>query len=72
MWKKLNKDSYFVQFILIFIAVFSVLSLYKTLSKIEELNGIVKSQVVKIEKLTELDKAQNVIMNKLEKEYKNE
>jgi hypothetical protein len=68
----LNKDSYFVQFILIFIAVFSVLSLYKTLSKIEELNGIVKSQVVKIEKLTELDKAQNVIMNKLEKEYKNE
>lgn len=68
----MNKDSYFVQFILIFIAVFSVLSLYKTLSKIEELNGIVKSQVVKIEKLTELDKAQNVIMNKLEKEYKNE
>lgn len=57
---------------LIFIVVFSVLSLYKTLSKIEELNGIVKSQVVKIEKLTELDKAQNVIMNKLEKEYKNE
>lgn len=50
---------------LIFIVVFSVLSLYKTLSKIEELNGIVKSQVVKIEKLTELDKAQNVIMNKL-------
>lgn len=68
----MNKDSYFVQFILIFIAVFSVLSLYKTLYKIEELNGIVKSQVVKIEKLTELDKAQNVIMNKLEKEYKNE
>lgn len=68
----MNKDSYFVQFILIFIVVFSVLSLYKTLSKIEELNGIVKSQVVKIEKLTELDKAQNVIMNKLEKEYKNE
>lgn len=57
---------------LIFIVVFSVLSLYKTLSKIEELNGIVKSQVVKIEKLTELDKAQNVIMNKLVKEYKNE
>lgn len=57
---------------LIFIVVFSVLSLYKTLSKIEEFNGIVKSQVVKIEKLTELDKAQNVIMNKLEKEYKNE
>lgn len=57
---------------LIFIVVFSVLSLYKTLSKIEELNGIVKSQVVKIEKLTELDKAQNVIMDKLEKEYKNE
>lgn len=68
----MNKDSYFVQFMLIFIVVFSVLSLYKTLSKIEELNGIVKSQVVKIEKLTELDKAQNVIMNKLEKEYKNE
>ena len=57
---------------LIFIVVFSVLSLYKTLSKIEELNGIVKSKVVKIKKLTELDKAQNVIMNKLEKEYKNE
>lgn len=57
---------------LIFIVVFSVLSLYKTLSKIEELDGIVKSQVVKIEKLTELDRAQNVIMNKLEKEYKNE
>lgn len=68
----MSKDSYFVQFMLIFIVVFSVLSLYKTLSKIEELNGIVKSQVVKIEKLTELDKAQNVIMNKLEKEYKNE
>lgn len=57
---------------LIFIVVFSVLSLYKTLSKIEEFNGIVKSQVVKIEKLTELNKAQNVIMNKLKKEYKNE
>ena len=57
---------------LIFIVVFSVLSLYKTLSKIEEFNGIFKSQVVKIEKLTELDKAQNVIMNKLKKEYKNE
>lgn len=68
----MNKDSYFVQFMLIFIVVFSVLSLYKTLSKIEELNGIVKSKVVKIKKLTELDKAQNVIMNKLEKEYKNE
>ena len=68
----MNKDSYFVQFMLIFIVVFSVLSLYKTLSKIEELDGIVKSQVVKIEKLTELDRAQNVIMNKLEKEYKNE
>lgn len=57
---------------LIFIVVFSVLSLYKTLSKIETLNDTIKSQVVKIEKLTEQSKAQNVIMKKLEKEYKNE
>ena len=55
---------------LIFIVVFSVTSLYKTLSKIEELNDTVKSQDVKIEKLAEQSKEQNVIMNKLEKEYK--
>ena len=65
----MKKDSIFVQFMLIYIAVFSTLSLYQTLSKIEKLNDTIKGQVVKIEKLTEQNKAQDVIINKLNAEY---
>lgn len=53
----MKKDSIFVQFMLIYIVVFSTLSLYQTLSKIEKLNDTIKGQVVKIEKLTEQNKA---------------
>lgn len=65
----MKKDSIFVQFMLIYIVVFSALSLHQTLSKIEKLNDTIKGQVVKIEKLTEQNKAQDVIINKLNAEY---
>ena len=65
----MKKDSIFVQFMLIYIVVFSTLSLYQTLSKIEKLNNTIKGQDVKIEKLTEQNKAQDVIINKLNAEY---
>lgn len=61
----MKKDSIFVQFMLIYVVIFSTLSLYQTLSKIEKVNDTIKSQNVQIEKLTEQNKAQNVIINKL-------
>lgn len=54
---------------LIYIVVFSTISLYQTLSKIEKVNDTIKSQNVQIEKLTEQNKAQDVIINKLNAEY---
>lgn len=54
---------------LIYIVVFSTLSLYQTLTKIEKVNDTIKSQVVKVEKLTEQNEAQDVIINKLNTEY---
>jgi cell division protein FtsB len=65
----MKKDSIFVQFMLIYIVVFSTISLYQTLSKIEKVNDTIKSQNVQIEKLTEQNKAQDVIINKLNTEY---
>lgn len=50
---------------LIYIVIFSSLSLYQTLSQIDKVNDTIKSQNVQIEKLTERNKEQNVIINKL-------
>ena len=65
----MKKDSIFVQFMLIYIVIFSTLSLYQILTKVEKVNDTIRSQVVKIEKLTEQNKAQDVIINKLNAEY---
>lgn len=65
----MKKDSIFVQFMLIYIVIFSTLSLYQILSNIEKVNDTIKSQNVQIEKLTEQNKAQDVIINKLNTEY---
>ena len=65
----MKKDSLFVQFMLIYIAIFSGISMYNILSSIEKVNDTVKSQNVQIEKLKEQNKAQDVIINKLNAEY---
>lgn len=65
----MKKDSIFVQFMLIYIVIFSTLSLSQILTKVEKVNNTIRSQVVKIEKLTEQNKAQDVIINKLNTEY---
>lgn len=65
----MKKDSIFVQFMLIYIVIFSILSFSQILTKVEKVNDTIRSQVVKIEKLTEQNKAQDVIINKLNTEY---
>ena len=54
---------------LTFIVVFGVISLGVIQNNFNKMESIMKGQKVKIEKLTEQNKAQDVIINKLNAEY---
>lgn len=54
---------------LTFIVVFGVISLGVIQNNFNKMESIMKDQKVKIEKLTEQNKAQDVIINKLNAEY---
>ena len=55
--------------LLIFLVIFSVLTSFNISNNFVELDDKLSSQKDKIEKLTEQNKAQDVIINKLNTEY---
>lgn len=55
--------------LLIFLVIFSVLTSFSVFDNFAELDDKLSSQKVQIEKLTEQNKAQDVIINKLNTEY---
>ena len=65
----MEKDNSFIEFMVIFIVVFNTIALGIIQNNFNKVESIMKEQKVKIEKLTEQDKAQDVIINKLNAEY---
>lgn len=65
----MKKDNSFIEFMLTFIVVFGVISLGVIQKNFDKMESIMKDQKVKIEKLAEQNKAQDVIINKLNTEY---
>lgn len=65
----MKKDNSFIEFMLTFIVVFGVISLGVIQNNFNKVESIMKDHKVKIEKLTEQNKAQDVIINKLNAEY---
>ena len=65
----MKKDNSFIEFMLIFIVVSNTIALGIIQNNFNKVESIMKDQKVKIEKLTEQNKAQDVIINKLNAEY---
>ena len=65
----MKKDNSFIEFMLTFIVVFNTIALGVIQNNFNKTESIMKDQKVKIEKLTEQNKAQDVIINKLNAEY---
>ena len=65
----MEKDNSFIEFILTFIVVFGAISLGVIQNNFNNMESIMNGQKVKIEKLIEQNKAQDVIINKLNAEY---
>ena len=65
----MKKDNSFIEFMLTFIVVFNTIALGVIQNNFNKTESIMKDQKVKIEKLTEQNKAQDMIINKLNAEY---
>ncbi len=67
--KKMNKDNSFAEFMLTFIVVFGAISLGVIQNNFNKMEKVLNEQNTHIEKLAEQNKAQDVIINKLNAEY---
>lgn len=65
----MKKDNSFIEFMLTFIVVFGTISLGLILYRFDRMEKVMNEQNIHIEKLTEQNKAQDVIINKLNTEY---
>lgn len=65
----MKKDNSFIEFMLTFIVVFGVISLGVIQNNFDKMEKSINDQNKHIEKLTEQNKAQDVIINKLNTEY---
>lgn len=65
----MKKDNSFIEFMLTFIVVFGALSLGVIQNNFNKMEKSINDQNKHIEKLTEQNKAQDVIINKLNTEY---
>lgn len=65
----MKKDNSFIEFMLTFIVVFGAISLGVIQNNFDKMEKIINDQNKHIEKLTEQNKAQDVIINKLNTEY---
>lgn len=65
----MKKDNSFIEFMVTFIMVFGAISLGVIQNNFNEMKDAINSQNNIIEKLTEQNKAQDVIINKLNTEY---
>lgn len=65
----MKKDNSFIEFMVTFIVVFGAISLGVIQNNFNEMKDAINSQNNIIEKLTEQNKAQDVIINKLNTEY---
>lgn len=65
----MKKDNSFIEFMLTFIVVFGALSLGVIQNNFNKMEKSINDQNKYIEKLTEQNKAQDVIINKLNTEY---
>ena len=65
----MKKDNSFIEFMLTFIVVFGVISLGVIQNNFDKMENSINDQNKHIEKLTEQNKAQDVIINKLNTEY---
>ena len=65
----MEKDNSFIEFMLTFIVVFGAISLGVIQNNFDKMEKSVNDQNKHIEKLTEQNKAQDVIINKLNTEY---
>lgn len=63
------KNTSFIEFMLTFIVVFGTISLGIILYNFGRMEKLVNEQNIRIVKLTEQNKAQDVIINKLNAEY---
>lgn len=65
----MKKDNSFIEFMLTFIVVFGAISLGVIQNNFDKMENNINDQNKHIEKLTEQNKAQDVIINKLNTEY---
>lgn len=65
----MKKDNSFIEFMLTFIVVFGAISLGVIQNNFNKMEKSINDQNKYIEKLTEQNKAQDVIINKLNTEY---
>lgn len=65
----MKKDNSFIEFMLTFIVVFGAISLGIIQHNFDKMENTINTQNKHIEKLTEQNKAQDVIINKLNAEY---
>ena len=65
----MKKDNSFIEFMLTFIVVFGAISLGVIQNNFDKMEKSVNDQNKHIEKLAEQNKAQDVIINKLNTEY---
>ena len=65
----MKKDNSFIEFMVTFIVVFGAISLGVIQNNFNEMKDAINSQNNIIEKLTEQNKTQDVIINKLNTEY---
>lgn len=65
----MKKDNSFIEFMLTFIVVFGAISLGVIQNNFDKMGKSINDQNKHIEKLTEQNKAQDVIINKLNTEY---
>lgn len=65
----MKKDNSFIEFMLTLIVVFGVISLKVIQNNFDKMENNINDQNKHIEKLTEQNKAQDVIINKLNTEY---
>lgn len=65
----MKKDNSFIEFMLTFIVVFGAISLGVIQNNFDKMEKSINDQNKHIEKLTEQNKAQDVIINKLNTEY---
>lgn len=65
----MKKDNSFIEFMLTFIVVFGAISLGVIQNNFDKMEKNINDQNKYIEKLTEQNKAQDVIINKLNTEY---